>query len=414
MPFRRVRTADLEMTTLTAQMLDFEKLKKDVLLWLDSLKVPGSSCRYKFHANADDTIFCSCFALFILDLFRETEKFTQQERQAWISHIRSFQDDKYGYFEPEDYYHQDKERNRHQLTCFCLSALGILGVEPESPLSFVQQWKTPDDVRRYLYDRGCHEGRPGSGNKAMFLAIFLTYEYERTGETHLLDKIDAWFEFHDQAQNENGFWGKDRRSQFFHGLQNGFHQLLVYFYWNRPINRLGTIVDVALRLRDREGFFSPVCSGWPCYDYDAIHVLVNAYHLLDYKRAEITKSLKRAFYAMARIQNEDGGFCQSKRNADGTRDLMKSLLFYIYGKNPYIWYYRLRKSLGTTTRKRSSITTGWTKNGRAWDESNLWDTWFRCLSLAEITKTIELKDAPGLKKTQFHRVLGLGFNGRRK
>ena len=51
-----------------------------------------------------------------------------------------------------------------------------------------------NDVNTYLYERGCHIGNSGSGNKAMFLGIFLTYEYERTGRKDLLDKINAWFD----------------------------------------------------------------------------------------------------------------------------------------------------------------------------------------------------------------------------
>jgi len=58
-----------------------------------------------------------------------TEKFTHQERQCWISYFQSFQNERHGYFEPDAYYHQDKERNCSQLTCFCLSALRILGAE---------------------------------------------------------------------------------------------------------------------------------------------------------------------------------------------------------------------------------------------------------------------------------------------
>ncbi len=389
----------------------YDPIKTKVLNWLETLKVPGNGCRYRFSAFTDDTIFCTCFALFILDLFKEVEQFTFAYRQKWISYIESFQNEQHGYFEPKEYYHKDKERNRYQLTCFCLSALGILDAEPKFPLRFIEQWKTPDDVKRYLYERECHKGRAGSGNKAMFLVIFLTYEYERTKESHLLDKINAWFEFHDKTQNQSGFWGSDLKSHFFHGLQNGFHQLLVYFYWNRPITKLNRIVDVALKIQDRNGLFSPIYGGWPCYDYDAIHILVNAHNMLDDRRKEIAASLEKAFYAINENQNEDGGFCQSKRNPRGAMNLIEDLPFYMFGNNPCVWYQRLQKSISVTIRRKDPITTGWTKNGRMLDESNLWDTWFRCLSLAEIINTVVLKDGLGLKKSNFHKTIGLGFNG---
>jgi len=384
-------------------------LKSDVLNWMETLRVPGSCCRYRFSAFTDDTIFSTCFALFVLDLFKETDSFTDKQRQEWISHIQGFQNEQYGYFEPETCYHQDKERNLYQLSCFCLSALGLLGTEPRCPIAFIEQWETPDDVKEYLYVRGCHEGRPGSGNKAMFLAIFLTYEYLRTKEGHLLEKINAWFEFHDRTQNPHGFWGKNRGSYYFHGLQNGFHQLLVYFYWRRPINHLDKIVDVALSIQDRDGYFAPTPGGEACHDYDTIHILVNAYKILDQRYTEVAESLKRAFHAILRNKNHDGGFCQSKRSLESVIDLVKSCQFLISGGKPRLWYERLRRCTGRVLRGESLVITGWTEKGRRWNESNLWDTWFRCLSLAEIASTIGLEDSPGLEKTNFHKTLGLGY-----
>ena len=101
-------------------------LKTRVLNWLETLKVPNTICQYKFSLPSNNTIFCTCFALFILDLFKETDNFAANEKEGWIYYIQSFQNQEYGYFEPEEYYYKDKERTCYQLTCFCLSALKIL------------------------------------------------------------------------------------------------------------------------------------------------------------------------------------------------------------------------------------------------------------------------------------------------
>jgi len=389
-------------------MFSFEKLKRDVLGWLDSIRVPGNCYRYGFHAHADDTIFCSCFALFILDLFKETEKFTTEERQCWISYIQSFQNKEQGYFEPEIFHHHDKERNRYQLTSFCLSAMGILGARPKYPLAFLRQWRSCDDIRTYLYEKGFHEGRPGSGNKAMFLAIFLTYEYERTRQEHLLDKLNAWFEVHNEAQNRNGFWGEDMRSRYLHGLQNGFHQFIIYFYWQRKIPKLDNVVDIALSSQDRYGFFAPTPGGDACHDYDAVHVLSMAHMTTDYRKKEIESCLSKASDALLSTQNGDGGFCQSKCSLVSLRDFFKHVPFYFSGRLPYLWYYRARVSLGAVVKKRNPIQAGWTEKPRFWNESNLWDTWFRCLALAEIAHIINKDTLEDFRMVKFHKVPGLG------
>jgi len=404
----RTRPRNRRNNIRIVKMFSFEKLKRDVLAWLDSIRVPGSCCRYKFHANADDTIFCSCFALFILDLFRETEKFTTEERNRWISYIQNFQNEQQGYFEPKTLHHHDEERNRYQLTCFCLSAMGILGGRPKYPLAFLGQWKSCDDIRTYLYEKGIHKGRPGSGNKAMFLAIFLTYEYERTREEHLLDKMNTWFEVHDNAQNRNGFWGEDLRSHYLHGLQNGFHQFIIYFYWQRRIPKLENIVDIALLSQDRYGFFAPTPGGDACHDYDAVHVLSMAHMTTDYRKEEIESCLKKASDALLSTQNGDGGFCQSKCSLVSLGDFFKYVPFYFSGRMPYLWYYRSRVSLGAVLKKRSTIQTGWTEKPRFWSESNLWDTWFRCLALAEIAHIIGKSKLEDFGKGRFLKVPGLG------
>lgn len=379
--------------------------KSKVLDWLRTLRLPGQCCRYQFSATSDDTIFCTCFALFILDLFKETKQFSDNERKQWISSIQGFQNKEHGYFEPQVYYHTDKERNRYQLTCFCLSALQILNAEPKFPLSFVEQWRTSDDVKRYLREKGCHLGKPGSGNKAMFQAIFLTYEYERTQDPQLLKKIDAWFEFHDRHQNRNGFWGKDLRSHYLYGMQNGFHQLVIYFYWKRKVPNLKKIIDITLNCQDVAGFFAPTPGGEACYDYDAIHILTTAYNMIDYKRPQIKASLAKAAKAIAGSQNPDGGFCQSKAKMENALDFMKQITFCLYSRLPYLWYFRSKANIGVLLKKRHRIHTGWTKDSRTWHESNLWDTWFRSLALAQISCILNDKDSTDFN---FHKTIGLG------
>lgn len=389
--------------------IDHASLRSRVLDWLETLRIEGHPFRYKFSPATDDTIFCSCFALFTLDLFGETKNFTHEERQSWISRIQSFQNEESGYFEPEKYYHEDKERISHQLTCFCLSALGILGAEPKFPLEFIRQWTTPEDIKIYLYDRGCHEGKPGSGNKAMFLAIFLIFEYERTKQNHLLDKLNAWFEFHNETQNRSGFWGMDIRSHYLHGLQNGLHQLVIYFYWQQEVPKLNKIIDLALMSQDKQGFFAPTPGGEACHDYDAIHILVMACRKTDYRKDEIEACLSRALKALLRTQNSDGGFCQSKCKMTRFVDFFRYIPFYVANNSLYLCYYRMRVCLGVVVKHRNPIYTGWTEKPRFWNESNLWDTWFRCLALAEIAHTIDDKRLEDFRNVTFHKAPGLGY-----
>ena len=393
---------------LSTTSKDNFSLKPKVLKWLRTLRITSESCRYRFSLYSDSTVFCTCFALFILDLFKETEKFTEAEKEDWISFIQRHQNKESGYFEPEQYHHKDQERNCYQLTCFCLSALGILGAEPKFRLNFLEQWKKPDDIKKYLYDRNCHDGKPGSGNKAMFLAIFLTYEYERTKQTHLHDKINTWFEFHNETQNRNGFWGTNLKSHYLHGMQNGFHQFVIYYYWQKEIPRIKRIIDVTLMSQDKKGFFAPTPGGEACHDYDAVHILAMAQRTTDHRKNEIQSCLSKAFEAILTTRNSDGGFCQSKSELAGLPDFFRYFPTYFSNRSPYLWYYRAGSSAAALLKKNNAIYTGWTEKPRFQNESNLWDTWFRCLALAEITHTIDTK-LQDFRKVNFHKTPGLGY-----
>jgi prenyltransferase beta subunit len=388
------------------QHLPANSVSEAVIQWLRTMRV--SATEYKMNETADATIFTSCFALFILHLFRETDKFTEAERSLWVAHVQSYQDMEDGYFKPEVQLHADQERSWHQLTCFCLSALALLNAEPRFPLRFLGRWETPESIHEYLVECGCHTGASGSGNKAMFLAIFLTWEYERTHDERYRSCLEEWFAFHNAHQNAQGFWGRDWKSHSLHGLQNGLHQFMIYFYWQRRLPRLERIIDVALSTQDRDGFFAPTPGGGGCYDYDAIHTLVRAYRISEHRRPDIEACLRRARAALSSNQNHDGGFCLSSKPLTTCLDVVRHGRVYFSGRHPYLWYYRLRRVLSAFLRRKSPIQTGWTCRGRTWTDSNLWDTWFRCLSLAEIETIIPSEHDTGFKNARFHRMVGFG------
>jgi hypothetical protein len=194
-----------------------------------------------------------------------------------------------------------------------------------------------------------------------------------------------------------------------HGMQNGFHQFEIYFYWKRHLQRLAQIVDVGLMMQDRDGFFGPTPGGDACHDYDTIHTLVTAHRLAEYRNNDIADCLKKAAAAIRSNQNSDGGFCQSRKQVCSRMDLMRHFPFYFSGHHPYLWYYRARRTFGVFLRKEQIIQTGWTKEGRAWADSNLWDTWFRCLALAEIESVLPCFSDTSLRSAKFHKTIGLGY-----
>jgi len=161
--------------------------------------------------------------------------------------------------------------------------------------------------------------------------------------------------------------------------------------------------------QDRRGFFAPTPGGEACHDYDATHILAMAHRTTDYRQDDIQASLRKALDAIFSTCNSDGGFCQSKSKLSGLMDFFKYVPTYFSNRSPYLWYYRARVSLGIVLKRKNEIYNGWIRKPILWNESNLWDTWFRSLALAEIAQTIKNPILQDFRNVNFHKIPGLGY-----
>jgi len=390
----------------TTRRIPFEQLRDRVIQWVTAQE--EDIARFRMNEEADSSIFTTCFALFIFDLFRMVDSWGKHERVKWVDYVRSYQDEETGLFVPTGYNGAYDAKIVHQCTAFCLSALSILNASPTYPLSCCNSWTSADELERYLRENGCFEGRSESGNKAMFCAIFLTYEFERTGQDHYRDRIEDWFKLHDEHQNTHtGFWGSKLMNTRYFGFQNALHQFVVYNYHNRTIGHNEKIVDIVLGLQDNRGHCAPMIGGGSCWDYDAVDILIQCGLKHNYRSQEIRRALTTLAHSILAAENDDGGFCETRNRPSSLFALMspRTLRFVLGGGDLRLWQMRFKHMCINSRRSRAVIKTQWTNRARAWSQSNLWDTWFRCLALAEIDAVLN----NGHDRWKFHSSIGLGW-----
>ncbi len=390
--------------------IDTESFRDRVLNWV--LAMQTGPTQFKMSQDSDATIFTSCFALFIFDLFGLLKTWSQKERDLWIDYISTFQDKETGYFIPENFSGELVSKPVHQLTTFCLSALGALEALPKYDFKFLDLWLEKKDAYNYLETKGCFDGRPGSGNTAMFFAIFLTHHYERYSEQRVFDLIENWFEWHNKTQNPaTGFWGNSWRKKYFAGFQNAFHQFTIYNYWKKTVSYCPQIIDMVLALQDSDGFLAPNLGGSGCYDFDATDILIHCGYKKKYKMEEVKSALLHLFFAILESQNNDGGFCETRKLPTSVRGFFSfhSLAFLLTGPDLYSRYYKFRNFWKIATRKKRQISLNpdWTRKNIVSTQSDLWNTWFRCLTLAEISETIQTPLSS--MKWNFLKTIGLGW-----
>jgi prenyltransferase beta subunit len=377
----------------------YEFLKPKVLDFLSTVQV--NDYEYRFTVDGDYNIYSSVLALYIFDLFDEVEGFSRERREGWVKHIQSFQNKESGCFEPKEEIKSRKERNVLQLTTFCFSALKILDAEPLYDLPFKDQLLSPDFVNSYLDKYNCLEGARGSGNMAMFLGIFITEFYEKTNDKRYFESLHRWFDLHTSSSNENGFWGNRLESLYYNGVQNGFHQYVIYYYWNELIEKKEKITEVVLKIQDNKGHFAPFIGGAACEDYDAIHMLLLLFRQEKSASQEVKNALIKSYTSLLKDLNKDGGFCQSKLKPNKLS--LDTFIFILNKFNIKIIKLKLRKTLGFIIRNRKEIKVNWFKKTRTIDQSNLWDTWFKVLAIAEIEDFFQVES-----NFKFLKAIGLG------
>lgn len=394
-------------------------LKDRVLNWLQTMhNEDGPVWAYHMNVGSDITICTSCFAVFIHHLFNNLKNLSTDERSEWLNYLLSFQDEKTGLFiDPEakervvDPTHDEEHLNR-QLTTFCLSAIEALGGKPDYPLRFLDAWKDEAPLTSWL-DNLDWENPWNSGNKVMFLAICFAYNYEHFGDDKSREALNVWFDWMDKHQNpKTGFWGTSRDSDYFVGMGGFYHQFLIYEYFDRKVLYGEQIVDRMLFLQQPDGLYFPGQGGGSCDDIDAISPLVHFYHKFNYRRDDIRVSLRRSLSAILKNQNSDGGFCWSDRRKLKLSEYCKLITSIFRHGDPYYWYIINRRGIRSHMKKIlrnfSTIRRGWTRSKRTLWDSSLFDTWFRCLAIAEICTV--LTDEPYASLDwQFLSTPGLGW-----
>jgi hypothetical protein len=352
---------------------------------------------YRLTPNADPSAYARCFGVYCLQL--SGRPIPPRVRLALADSIRT------GVREVRTSYSRTPDDKAYrQLLAFSLSALASLGALAADPLADLVEEQLPSDVATELMERGCLDGKAGSGNHAMFLAVFLLHARDYL-QLNVQAAIDAWVELHLARMNRFGFWGPDRGMTHLH-FQNGYHQYEVFEYLGVSNPRAGDAVRAVRTLSDRLGHYAPYPGGGGCYDYDAVFVLTPNGQIAD---PESRMLLERTAATLLAEQREDGGFAESLYVRP--RSLANAGRFAAHlassAGRPQLFLERLRYGATLQRPAHNRIGTHWSRYSRGWDESDLWDSWFRMLALARIQAALHPAAA---SEWGFIDYPGIGFH----
>jgi len=175
--------------------------------------------------------------------------------------------------------------------------------------------------------------------------------------------------------NVNGFWGDSKIKPYLQ-FQNGYHQYEIIDYLR--IERPHVASELIAKLVDSDGRFAPYPGGGGCYDYDAIYMLTRD------NTNKYDEILKKTLASISSSQNSDGGFPESYYIRPLNYINLYKMAGHVVASNKESFYERARHCLTLLRSKNNKISTHWSLYNREWSESDLWDSWFRMLTIARI------------------------------
>jgi hypothetical protein len=330
---------------------------------------------YSYKPGGPPLLYSSSFAVLTRHLYNDLDTLTLGERAQWISYIQSFQSDD-GFFRDPSLdipsFTNVYWWGWPHMTLIVLMALNAIGGIAQKRFQIIDPFRKKGRMEDWLETRNWKNEPASVSNEIQNYATLLQYARDFQDEVWCEDVLKEMYDWLDRHQDpQTGLWGSEFNTPqlLSYGVQTGYHLWLLYFYDRRPIQYLEQIVDSCLATQNKLGGFGEPLNSSACEDIDTIDPLVRLYFAIDYRRDDILKALEKALpWVMVNI-NENGG-----------------------------WVFR----------RYESFQYGHPLMQANENESSMFPTWFRTLSLAYLSKVLSSKPIADIE-WRFLKSSGLQF-----
>lgn len=292
---------------------------------------------------------------------------TENERKNFVDYFLSFQDKASGYFidptlENGEYISKTDNNYRWWGYGHCLlqvlPCLSILNVKPNYRFHFLEQFYHDKNFFNFLKALDFSNRVHFTSNEVMNIGVALQYEYCNYKEKNSFNSIKLLKQFLLTKMNSSKLWGNEDQNDTYIrsiNIQAAYHFWHLFFFSNDNIPKSNILYDKLLSSQNRLGGFG-VNENYSsaCEDIDTIEPLSRFYcHMNDTYKKATRSALAFALPWVLTNQNPDGGFVFSRNRA-------------LHYGHDYLF-----------SRE---------------NESSMFSTWFRVLSLAHLMRTLGMKE----------------------
>lgn len=340
-----------------ASDLSIIDIRDRTLNYIESLRIKESNYgQYRYcKTQKKPVLYASIYAVLTRHLYKDLNTVSYNEKKEWINYIQSFQSDD-GLFKDREVSNDISADSdwwgwRH-LTLHAFMALACLGSTARRKLKVIHPFKNENFIVNWLESLDWIVDPATTSNQIQNYLVMLQYARDFHKEAWAENSLQATFKWLDDNQDrETGLWGKKFNSplSLSMGVQTGYHIWLLYFYDKRPIQYIGKIIDSSLATQNKLGGFGVMINSSACEDIDSIDPLIRLSFLTSYRKLEVLLAIKKSILWILINMNKDGGFVFRRFE-------------------PFVYGHRLMSS--------------------TINESAMFPTWFRTLSLAYIAKVL--------------------------
>ena len=272
---------------------------------------------YKYSTECPPTMLGSAFAGLALGLCGELEGLDDDTKAKWVEYLQSCQDAQTGLFISPEFRSEDRKSEKHSdellhahSSTFAMAMLDYLGALPKHPITWIHQYRRRDAMRAWIESLGWEKNAWVVGNWTYDMGCAIGVDHLVTGDDAAMEQADHYFEWFDEHQKDDtGWWDLKPGGSALHEQQfGGYHTLMVYWMFDRPIAKADRIIDSSLKLQHEDGMFDPDGGGGCCQDMDCIDPMVQMGLATGYRADDIAKALERALVPILAKQTASGGF----------------------------------------------------------------------------------------------------------
>jgi hypothetical protein len=282
--------------------------------------------RYRYAAGcAAPTLYSSAYAAMARHLLGDLQGLPAAAHAEWVAYLQDHQDDDGLFRDPvifdQGWYKDDPLWcGRTHLTCHVVAALACLGGVARKPLRWLDPWRDPDGLVRWLEVRDWGAQVAWTGNEIMNVGTLLQYARdfhndERAGKAVVV--LLEWLASH-HVSPATGVWGGvDVADPIWrsHAVQAAYHWWPLFFYDGVRPPHLERAIDTVLATQNPLGGFGwgvhnpadPFMSS-ACEDIDSIDPLCRMMQITDYRHADMAAALAKAADWVLSNRMPDGGF----------------------------------------------------------------------------------------------------------